>query len=69
MKVSIIRKIGNANYIGWNFKRQSVAFFLMEFEAVHSLNKEGRKIRWLPLDIAVQKLFYLYQKKIMRQLY
>lgn len=68
MKASIVTKIGNAQRLQWNFKKQIVAFYLMKFEAAHSQNEENRKISWLPLDDAIRKLFYSDQKKIMRQL-
>lgn len=68
MKVSIINKIGNAERWQWNFKKQAVAFYLMEFEGVCSKNKENRKIKWLRLEDAIQKLFYPDQKQILRQL-
>lgn len=66
MKVSIIEKIGNSERLRWNFKKQIVAFYLMKFEAVHSKNRENRKISWLSREDAIRKLFYSDQKKIMR---
>lgn len=68
MKVSIVGKIGNAERWRWNFRRQAVAFYLMRFEKVYAKNEENRKVCWLPLEVAVRKLFYRDQKKIMRQL-
>lgn len=67
MKVSIIRKIGNSQRRQWNFKEQVTAFYLMKYEGVYSKNKENRKIQWMPLSGAIQKLFYGDQKQILRQ--
>ena len=68
MKASIVSRIGNTERWKWNFKKQIVAFYLMTFEAVYAKNKENRKICWLPLQHAIQKLFYPNQQKILRQL-
>ena len=68
MKASIVSRIGNTERWKWNFKKQIVAFYLMKFEAVDGKNKENRKICWVPLQLAVRKLFHLDQKKILRQL-
>jgi 8-oxo-dGTP pyrophosphatase MutT (NUDIX family) len=68
MKVTIIGKLENEERIKRNFKKQIVAFYIMKFEAVHLKNEENRKVRWLTIDNAVKKLFYGYQKKIMRKL-
>ncbi len=67
MKVSIVSKVGNAERLRWNFKKQIAAFYLMKFKAIYSQNEENRKIRWLPPEDAIRKLFYSDQKKIMRQ--
>lgn len=68
MKVTIVSKIGNSERLQWNFKKQIVAFYLMRFETVHHPNEENRRIRWLALEDAIRKLFYLDQKKIIRKL-
>lgn len=67
IKASIIKKIGNAERIQWKLKKQLIAFYLMKFDSVHSVNKENRKIAWLPPEKAIAKLFYRHQKKILRQ--
>ena len=68
MKAAIVRKIGNAKRVKWNFKRQVVAFYLMKFVSVHSKNKENRRVTWLPLDKAVDRLYYKYQRRILESL-
>lgn len=68
MKVTVIGKIENAERIKWNFQKQVVAFYLMKFESVYLKNEENRKVRWITIDNAIKKLFYGYQKKIMRKL-
>ncbi len=67
LKVSIIEKIGNAERMKWNLKKQVTAFYLMEFKSVISKNHENRKLAWLPIEKAVSKLFYAYQRKILKQ--
>ena len=68
MKVSIIRKIGDSQRWRWNFEKQVTAFYLMKYEGIYSKNRENRKIQWLSLRRAIQKLFYSDQKQILKQI-
>jgi len=68
IKAAIISKIGNAERRRWNFRKQVVAFYQMRYEAEFEKNKENRKIEWLSLDDAINKLFYCDQKEILKKL-
>ncbi len=67
MNAIIIKKIGNAERIQWNFKKQVVAFYLMKFVSVLYNNHENRKITWLPFKKAISKLFYTNQKNTLKR--
>lgn len=67
IKASICHVIGNSKKLRWNFSVQVVAFYLMQFVSVRGVNREKRKIVWLPLEQAISKLFYSNQKKILKQ--
>ena len=68
MKVQVIDKIGNAEKIRWNFKKQVVAFYLMRLEGMYGENSENRQIKWLPLDKAIKKLYSRSQRKVLNRL-
>lgn len=69
----LLDKLGDAKRLKWSFKRwsfkkQVVAFYLMKFLSVHSINNEGRKLAWLTLGKAITRLWYSDQKAILRKL-
>lgn len=68
LKAYIRHKIGNSRRLKWNLRWQVVAFYLMEFIQQTSANRENRKTAWLPLDKAINKLFYGTQKNILLKL-